>query len=341
MSNPTSLISVIMPVHNAGDYLAEAVTSILNQQDVLLELILVDDHSTDQAIKNLPIEFPGDKRLKIVSSEGHGVVAAMKKGYAHAQGIYIARMDADDVAMPNRLLQQYQYLQQHPEIGIAGAQVKIFGVTDIERGFLLYENWLNSLCLPEDIEREIFIESPIPNPTAFFRREIYDVLNGYQDSEWAEDYDMWLRAHALGIRMGKPEGILLHWREHEKRLTHRDSRYNNKLFIKAKAYYLSRSHHLKKRKVIIWGAGPTGKYIHDILIEQNIEVTAFIEVDPKRIGGVTRGLPVLHYSEISQYTDNNSDLIIGAVGARGAREKMRQALIDIGKEEGTDFLFAA
>lgn len=341
MSNPTSLISVIMPVHNAGDYLAEAVTSILNQQDVLLELILVDDHSTDQAIKNLPIEFPGDKRLKIVSSEGYGVVAAMKEGYAHAQGIYIARMDADDVAMPNRLLQQYQYLQQHPEVGIAGAQVKIFSVTDIERGFLLYEKWLNSLCLPEDIEREVFIESPIPNPTAFFRREIYDVLNGYQDSEWAEDYDMWLRAHALGIRMGKPEGILLHWREHEKRLTHRDSRYNNKLFIKAKAYYLSRSHHLKKRKAIIWGAGPTGKYIHDILIEQNIEVTAFIEVDPKRIGGVIRGLPVLHYSEISQYTDNNSDLIIGAVGARGARDKMRQALIDIGKEEGTDFLFAA
>lgn len=343
MSSFSSLISVIMPVHNAGMYLAEAVESILNQKDTSLELILVDDHSTDHAIKNLPAKLTQDLRFNIYSSAGHGVVAAMKTGYAHAQGVFIARMDADDISLPNRLSEQYNYLQQHPEIGIAGAQVKIFSDSDIEQGFQLYEKWLNQLCLPEDIERELFIESPIPNPTAFFRRESYEKLNGYQDPEWAEDYDMWLRAHALGIKMGKPKGTLLQWREHANRLTHRDNRYNNKLFMKAKAYYLSRSHHLKQRKAVIWGTGPTGVYIHDILLEHNVEVEAFIEVDPRRVGGVKRGLPVLHFSEINQYTYNRNKavLIIGAVGARGAREEMRQALFDMGKEEGIDFLFAA
>jgi glycosyltransferase involved in cell wall biosynthesis len=342
MSNFTSLISVIMPVHNAGKYLAEAVASILNQKNISLELILVDDHSTDHAIENLPEELTQDCRFKIYSSEGHGVVAAMKSGYAHAQGMYIARMDADDISLPNRLSEQFNYLQQHPEIGIAGAQVKIFSDSDIEQGFSLYEKWLNQLCLPEDIERELFIESPIPNPTAFFRREIYETLNGYQDPEWAEDYDMWLRAHALGIKMGKPKGILLHWREHANRLTHCNNRYNNKLFMKAKAYYLSRSHHLKQRKAIIWGTGPTGVYIHDILIAHNVEVEAFIEVDPRRVGGVKRGLPVLHFSDINKYIYNDkTTLIIGAVGARGARIEIRQALLDMGKEEGIDFLFAA
>lgn len=344
MSDSSSLISVIMPVHNAGDYLAEAIASILNQKNVSLELILVDDHSTDQAIKNLTKKITQDVRFKLFSSEERGVVAAMRIGYAQAQGKYIARMDADDISLPYRLFEQLNYLQQHPEIGIAGGQIKIISDSDIAEGFLLYEKWLNNLCHPEDIERELFIESPIPNPTAFFRREIYEQLNGYQDPVWAEDYDMWLRAHALGIKMGKPDKIILHWRDHERRLTHCDSRYDNKLFMQAKAYYLARScYFLKNRKAIIWGTGPTGAYLHDILVEQNVEVEAFIEVDPKRIGGVKRGLPVLHFNEISQYTDkhDNPALIIGAVGARGARAEIRQALIDMGKEEGTDFLFAA
>jgi glycosyltransferase involved in cell wall biosynthesis len=344
MSDLASLISVIMPVRNAGSHFEEAVASILNQQNVSLELILVDDHSTDQAIKNLPKNITQDIRLKNFSSDDCGVVAAMEVGYAQAQGKFIARMDADDVSLPNRLFEQLNYLQQHPEIGIAGGKVKIISDSDIAEGFLLYEKWLNHLCHPEDIERELFIESPIPNPTAFFRREIYEQLNGYQDPDWAEDYDMWLRAHALGIKMGKPDNVILHWRDHERRLTHCDSRYDNKRFMQAKAYYLARSHHyLKHRKAIIWGTGPTGAYLHDILIEQNVEVEAFIEVDPKRIGGVKRGLPVLHFNEINEYTGkhDNSALIIGAVGARGARAEIRQALLDMGKEEGIDFLFAA
>lgn len=342
MDHVSPLISVIMPVHNAGIYLLDAVASILNQKNVNIELILVDDHSTDNAIKLLPGSLVQDYRFKLHSSSGHGVVAAMQTGYKQSQGMYIARMDADDIALPNRLSLQLNYLHESPEIGIAGGQIKIVSDTTVEQGFLLYEKWLNLLCLPEDIERELFIESPIPNPTAFFRRECYEALNGYQDPEWAEDYDIWLRAHALGIKMGKPEGVILHWREHENRLTHCDSRYDNKLFMKAKAHYLaSNNHYLKHRKAIIWGTGPTGVYFHDILTEKNVDVIAFIEVNPRRVGGIKRKCPVIHFTEINGYTSSNEALIIGAVGARGAREKMRQALLDMGKEEGTDFLFAA
>ena len=341
MNNVDHLISVIMPVHNAGDYLLDAVTSILIQKNVNLELILVDDHSSDDAIAELPKEITQDCRFRVILSSGHGVVAAMTAGFDVARGDYIARMDADDISLPNRFFEQLNYLNNHPGVGIAGAQVKIISEFKVAEGFSLYEKWLNKLCSPEEIERELFIESPIPNPTAFFRRESYELLKGYQDPEWAEDYDMWLRAYALGIKMGKPDGVLLHWREHENRLTHCDARYDNKLFLKAKAYYLSHSHYLKDRKAIIWGTGPIGVYLHDILVEQKVEVEAFIEVNPRRVGGFKRGVPVLHFNELSQYTRDNKALIIGAVGARGARTKIRQALMDMGKEEGSDFLFAA
>lgn len=327
-----------MPVHNAGPYLTEATESILNQKNISLELILVDDHSTDSAIENLPKTLIKDPRFKLISSEGRGVVAAMEMGFSQAQGKYIARMDADDIALPNRLSKQLNYLKQNPDVGIAGGQVKIISNAVIANGFQLYEKWLNQLCQPADIERELFIESPIPNPTAFFRREVYEQLEGYHDPEWAEDYDIWLRAYIAGIKMGKPEGILLHWRDHENRLTHCDSRYDNKLFMKAKAYYLARSQHINKRKVIIWGTGPIGTYLHDILLENNVEVEAFLEINPKRIGGKKRGLPVYHFDVASQSTDA---LIISAVGSRGARKEIREVLINMGKKEGRDFLFAA
>lgn len=342
MNKIESLISVIMPVRNAGRYLEDAVASILNQSYLNIELILVDDHSVDNAIELLPGHLSKDIRLKRFISEGHGVVAAMATGYRHSQGMYLARMDADDIALPWRLEKQFNFLQQFPEIDIAGGQIKIIAEAGIDQGFLLYEQWLNSLCSPDDIERELFIESPIPNPTAFFRRECYEALNGYHDSEWAEDYDIFLRAHAAGFKMGKPEGVLLQWRDHDKRLTHCDSRYENKLFMKAKAYYLAHSDYfLENRKAIIWGTGPTGIYFHDILTSHNVEVISFIDVNPRRVGGIKRGLPVYHFTEIKEYTRDKDALIVGAVGARGARKKMRQALVEMGKEEGMDFLFAA
>lgn len=339
INNSTALISVIMPAYNAGAFLTEAVTSILYQENSKFELILVDDHSTDHSIEKLPLNIKNDKNLKHVSSSAKGVVAAMATGYQHAQGYYIARMDADDIAMPNRLAEQFLYLQQNPQIGIAGAKIKIISNDELGQGFQLYEHWLNSLSTIEAIERDLFIESPIPNPTAFFRREIYEQLGGYHDPEWAEDYDMWLRAHSAGIKMGKPDGILLHWRDHSSRLTHSDPRYDNKLFLKAKAHYLAiNPQYLKNRNAIIWGTGPNGIYIHDLLKTHNVKVEAFIEVNPKRIGGIKRGLPVLHFDVLNQYTDA---LIIGAVGSRGAREEMRKALLEMGKHEGRDFLFAA
>lgn len=329
------LITVIMPVHNAGVYLRAAVESILNQQYSSLELILVDDHSDDGAIERLAIIR--DPRLKIVSSQQRGVVNAMHEGFRHAQGDYIARMDADDESLPQRLQTQLYYLQQHEDIGIAGSQVEIFSHRPLDGGLQRYQAWLNNVYEPEDIQRELFIESPMPNPGVMFRREVYERLGGYQDPVWAEDYDAWLRADCEGIRMGKPQGILVRWRDHGKRLTHVDNRYSQRNFMRAKAHYLAR-HKLKNKTAIIWGTGPNGVLFHDLLKEHGINIKGFIDIHPRRVGGVKRDLPVWSMDVINEISD---EVIIGAVGSWGAREKIRDYLEQRGFEEASGYIFVA
>jgi len=330
--NPT--VSVILPVHNGGDYLAAAVSSILSQSFRKLELLLVDDRSDDGAITRLDSV---DRRLRILSSKQAGVSGAFNYGLAHARGKFIARMDADDLSLPERLEQQLHYLENHPDVAICGGGVEIFSDQVLGAGNLRYQNWLNSCRSPEKIHRELFIESPIPNPTAMFRREAIDHLGGYRDPDWPEDYDLFLRADAAGMRMGKPDGAVLRWREHGQRLTRTDSRYDIARFQAAKAHFLVRGR-MHGRPLVIWGAGPTGTLMHDLLKSEGALVHGFLEVHPRRIGGSKRGLPVWPIEQVSSLKEA---FVLIAVGAAGAREKIRANMVERGKKEGSDYLFVA
>jgi len=328
------LVSVVMPVHNGGAHLAVAVDSILTQSHANLELILVDDHSTDSAIVALR---ESDPRLKIINSDGRGVVSAFNTGFVHCKGEFIARMDADDISLESRLEYQLDYLAQYPEIDIAGCCVEIFSEPGIQGGLERYQNWLNSLRNPEQIHRQIFIESPMPNPGVMLRRSALQKLGGYLDVDWPEDYDLFLRADAAGMQMGKPEPVLLRWREHDTRLTHTDTRYTREQFMRAKTYFMAH-HRLKGQPVIIWGAGPTGRVIHDLFVAEGGIVEGFVEVHPRRIGGRKRDLPVWG---IEKCKEPGLPMILVAVGAAGAREDIAGYMSGLKLLEGEDYLFVA
>ena len=326
------LVSVVLPVRNGGEFLNQAVSSILAQTLESLELILVDDHSTDDAITTLD---KSDPRIKIYASNGKGVVNASNTGFGHSQGKFIARMDADDISLPERMACQLEYLQQHPRVDIAGACVEIFSETGIMGGLQRYQCWLNSVREPAQVRKQIFIESPLPNPGLMFRRARLHQLGGYRDNGWPEDYDLLLRADAAGMRMGKPDPVLLRWREHDMRLTHTDSLYKRERFMQAKTHFLVH-HRLNEREVVIWGAGPTGSQIHDLLIAEGAKVAGFIEVHPRRIGGQKRGLPVW---SIDKTKSLGAEMLLVAVGAAGARKEITAHLDLHGKKEGRDYLF--
>ncbi len=328
------LVSVVMPVHNGGEYLATAVHSILTQTHTRLELLLVDDHSTDDAIAELD---RSDSRLHIFKSKGRGVVSASNTGFDRCRGDFIARMDADDISLPRRLEIQLQYLQKNPQIDIAGCCVEIFSDSGVMGGFRRYQDWLNSVLEPDQVHNQIFIECPMPNPATMFRRTAFERLEGYRDTSWPEDYDLFLRADTAAMKMAKPDLVLFRWREHADRLTHTDARYKRDRFMQAKSHFLVQ-HRLKGDPVIIWGAGESGKRIHDLLLEEGGEVEGFIEVHPRRIGGRKRGLPVWAVDKIQQ---DPLPMVLVAVGSAGARSEIATFMQTNNKVEGSDYLFVA
>ena len=324
-----------MPVRDAGAWLGDSVGSILRQSLPGLELIVVDDHSRDGAIAQLD---RSDARLQVMPNPGRGVSQAFNAGMARASGRYVARMDADDIALPDRLERQTGYLQDNPEVGICGACVEIFTDGELAGGNRRYRDWLNRCRTPEAIREALFIESPVPNPTALFRRAALQRLGGYAEPDWPEDYDLFLRADALGIAMGKPDEVLLRWRDHPGRLTRRDARYGLDRFQAAKAHFLASGRLPPGRPVVLWGAGPTGRQMHDLLHAEGVSVEGFLEVHPRRIGGRKRARPVWFFEDTARY---RGAFVLVAVGAAGARARIRRFLLEQGCAEGRDFLFVA
>ncbi len=167
-SNKQPLVSIVMPVYNAGRYLREAINSILHQTYPRYEFYLVDDRSTDnswQIIKGYKKLYP--KKIKAVrlkkntNSAGNGAVNAV---YTQLKGKYIARMDADDIAMPDRIEKQVAFMEEHPLAILCGTQ----GLVIDEKGFVTGDKIFPTEA--EDIYKEYFVLHPILHPSVMFRK---------------------------------------------------------------------------------------------------------------------------------------------------------------------------
>jgi glycosyltransferase involved in cell wall biosynthesis len=202
-------VSVLMPVYNGERYLATAIESILNQTFADFEFIIVDDGSTDGTAAILADYQQRDERIQVYRQENQGIVASLNRGLELAQGKYIARMDSDDVSLPERLAKQVDFLEAHPDIGVLGTWVKIMdssGSTSDTWQFPAQHGVLGwCLCFT----------CPIMHPTVMMRRQIVEQAGGYSsDMVHAEDYDLWRRLSGV-TRLSNLPDVLLQLRLHE------------------------------------------------------------------------------------------------------------------------------
>lgn len=335
-------VSVLIPVYNAAETLPAALKSLGSQTFTDFEIIAVDDGSVDKSWDILLDLARRDIRLLPVTGSHSGLISTLNTGLHLCRGEFVARMDADDIMHPDRLLKQVALMDSCPEISVAGCLVKTFASGQVGKGMEIYEEWLNGLVRHEDICRDIFIESPIVHPSAMVRREEILKLGGYQERGWPEDYDLWLRYHAAGMRFAKVPEILFYWREHEHRMTRRFSRYSVENFLRAKAHYLAYGPLKKRDSFIIWGSGKTGRRLSKHLMRDGYIPDVFIDIQPGKIGGTLRRVPIIGPRDLQGIWGLlKRPLLIVAVASRGARALIREELERQHLSEGKDFICAA
>jgi len=196
------LISVVMPVYNAGDYLSEAIESILEQTYPHFEFIIVDDCSTDGSTKVIKAFAALDSRIRPIYISHSGAGGAANAGIAAAKGEFIARMDADDIALPERFATQLSWMLR-TGVDICGSCVKVFGA----------ENRL--LWFPETheaIRKELLFRSTLLQGTVMMRATIAK-NNPYNERLSFEDYELWTRLLPC-YRASNIQQVLLKYRFH-------------------------------------------------------------------------------------------------------------------------------
>lgn len=120
------VVSVVMSVYNGGPFLTEAIGSILSQSYADFECIIIDDGSTDNSADI--IASHRDRRFRVIThAENAGLAARLNEGVAAASGRYVARMDADDISLPDRFARQVEFMQAHPHVGACGTWVEVAG----------------------------------------------------------------------------------------------------------------------------------------------------------------------------------------------------------------------
>lgn len=326
-----------MPVRNAAPWLDETLRSIFAQTLYDFQLIAINDHSNDESPQILAAWSGREPRLLILQNRGAGLVAALNTGFAEARGEFIARMDGDDTMPPNRLQVQADFLSSHPAVTLVSGQVEHWG-DGSTAGYSRYVDFINSLNTPRDYRMKQFIESPLAHPSVMLRRTALPE-GPYRDGDFPEDYDLWLRLLAAGAEFHSLPEVVLKWRDHPRRTSRVDPRYDSEKFYRHKAGFIASW--LKQRghnSVTAWAGGRRSRRRIDALRGAGIEIRGYIDIHPRRVGQKIDGVPVIAPESFRKSADG---FIIVYVGSLGARDSIGHWLVRHDFSEGRDFLFAA
>lgn len=303
-------VSWILPVRDGAATLGEAVASALAECGPLDEVVVVDDGSRDAPERVVP----ADGRVRLVRQEPLGIVAALEHGRAVARGRWLARLDADDRALPGRVGAQLARLGD-PRVGAVGGRAEL--IEPVGEGMRVYAAWINGL---DDLHAARFVECPVFHPALTLRAEAVAAVGGWRDFDGPEDYDLVLRLIAAGWRVEAVPRAVVALRDRPDRLTRTDPRYRPEAFRRLKMAHLAP---LLPRRVAVWGAGKSGRPWIRWLVGRGVEVTGVFDL---KVGGARQGIPVRPTEAVA---DARFELLLVAVGSRGARQEIRERLVGL------------
>ena len=207
----TPAVSILMPIFKTAPFLREAMDSMLSQTFTDFELIVLDDCSPDNADEILD-EYKDPRIVRYRGEKNAGLANVLNVGMQMARGKYIARMDSDDLSVPNRLEVQVDYLEHHPDIDLCSCGMKLFGAME--------DQWIRESDF-ETLRINALFFSPILHASSVWRRDAFDKqgLRFRQEMVPAEDYDLWCRALSGGLRLVNIPDCLYLYRIHPDQAT--------------------------------------------------------------------------------------------------------------------------
>ena len=328
------LVSIIMPFVNEGDLLREAVYSIVAQTYSNFELLLIDNHA-DTSTVSIAKEFAStDLRLHIIHENTRGISHALNTGIRATKGELIARMDADDIAHPERIMKQVEQLIRNPDTGVVSCRTTLFPENENNKGFREFISWQNSLLNADAHRLARFIESPLAHPSVLIRKNLFDTYGLYSTGQLPEDYELWLRLMDHGVKFEKLPQVLLHWRDRPQRLSREHSNYHETAFTQVRSHYLARFlSKFSDKKIVVCGSS---KNIHSkikVLEQEGILIHGVTDVN-EHSGNRRLFIPIYELSPLHNY------FIINLIARRDLRQPIHDLLQSKGFIEGNDFLMA-
>lgn len=253
--NSIPRVSVIMPVYNAEPFVGQALKSILGQTFRNFELIIVDDGSGDRS-REIGRSFHDERIVWIENGRNLGLTASLNVGLKKARGEFIARQDADDLSLPERLEKQVAFLDSHPTTGLVGCAFSVIN----EVGNALTD--IHTVVDPLEINALLLQRNPIAHGTAVFRRACLEKTGLYREEfRYAQDYDLWLRIAEIA-KVANIPGLLYQWRITRGSITLRKKRLQDQFSRLAAELALERRTNGKDRLQL---AGPDNRCREDLI----------------------------------------------------------------------------
>ena len=321
-------ISLLLPVRDGEATLGRALASLERQTLRDFEVVCVDDGSRDATAGILERQAARDPRFRLVRQPHLWIARALNRALEESRAPVVARQDADDVSHPRRLERVLAFLEARPDVDAAGSRTLGFPRAALGIGMRRYEAWQNSLRSHEEMRRERFVESPMSQGGAAFRRRALEAAGGWRDEPWPEDLDLWLRLFAAGRRVEKLPEVLYFWGEHPRRTTRRDPRLGAAAHRACKLRHLGEGFLRAGVPVELWGRGRLlGSWARSL--EEAGHPVRAREIDPRCVArGGARALPA-----------RPDGPLLVALTAPVSRSHLRAALAEAGLEEERDWLF--
>ncbi len=277
-----------------------------------------------------------DPRIRSIEEPRTGIAFALNTGLLHAKGELIARMDADDIALPERIEKQVAFMDRDPAIGVLGTRTEFRSTVKKNSGMQWFVQWQNNIISPEEHFNKRFIDAPLAHPTVMFRRELIEQHGIYSTEPLPEDHELWLRWMDAGVRFAKIPEELLVWNDHIDRLSRNHPNYSVHSFYRTKVKWLAKwlEQNLKDRPMIIAGTSTMCRERAALLENEGIRIHTFTDVR-------FREIPCHRFIAHDQLPPKGEAFIVSFISQRGTGDRIAAYFNSIGLAEGEDFILGA